>query len=125
MAQKGISLEYLDKAVNEFEKGAKTMQSLAENANITDPWSIAFINDRLSGLEKNFLNPEGLPGRPLYWHSIFAPSIHNSYASATFPGLHDALVDAVNNGTWSLVKEELSNTIVAIEWAAQFLSSIV
>ena len=58
-------------------------------------------------------------------HSIFAPSLHNSYASATFPGLHDALLDAVNNGSWSLVREELSNTIVAIEWAAQFLKSTV
>ena len=59
-------------------------------------------------------------------HSIFAPSLHNSYASATFPGLHDSLLDAIgSNGTWSLVKEELSNTIVAIEWAAQFLNSIV
>lgn len=35
------------------------------------PWSIAFINDRLSGLEKNFLNPEGLPGRPLYWYVLY------------------------------------------------------
>ena len=58
-------------------------------------------------------------------HSIFAPSLFNSYASATFPGLHDALVDAVNNETWALVEEELSNTVVAIEWAAQFLNATV
>lgn len=125
LTQKGISLEYLVKAVKKFEEGAKSMQTLMKNVDISDPWSLAFINDRLTGLEKNFLNPEGLPGRPLYWHSIFAPSLHNSYASATFPGLHDALVDAVSNGTWALVKQELSNTIVAIEWGAQFLNSTV
>jgi len=128
LEQRGISLEYLNKAVKKFEEGAAHMQSLIESADTSDPWSLSFINDRLTGLEKTFLNPEGLPGRPLYWHSIFAPSLHNSYASATFPGLHDVLIDAVNNGTqstWTLVKEELSNTIVAIEWAAQFLSTEV
>lgn len=128
LEQRGISLEYLNKTVKKFEEGAAHMQSLIESADTSDPWSLSFINDRLTGLEKTFLNPEGLPGRPLYWHSIFAPSLHNSYASATFPGLHDVLIDAVNNGThstWTLVKEELSNTIVAIEWAAQFLSTEV
>ncbi|XP_074628297.1 putative N-acetylated-alpha-linked acidic dipeptidase isoform X1 [Acropora palmata] len=126
LTQKGISLEYLEKAVQTFEEGSKVIQSFINSVNSSDPWSLSFINDRLTGLEKNFLNPAGLPGRPLYWHSIFAPSLHNSYASATFPGLHDSLQDAVgSNGTWSLVKEELSNTIVAIEWAAQFLNSIV
>lgn len=125
LTKKGISLEYLDKAIQMFREGVNTMQSLINNVNITDPWALSSINDRLTGLEKNFLNTAGLPGRPLYWHSIFAPSLHNSYASATFPGLHDALLDAVNNGSWSLVREELSNTIVAIEWAAQFLKSTV
>lgn len=125
LTEKGISLEYLDKAIQMFQEGVNTMQSLINNVNITEPWALSFINDRLTGLEKNFLNTAGLPGRPLYWHSIFAPSLHNSYASATFPGLHDALLDAVNNGSWSLVREELSNTIVAIEWAAQFLKSTV
>lgn len=129
LKQKGISLKYLEKAVKKFEDGAENMQSLIANVDLNDPWKLSFINDRLTGLEKNFLNSEGLPGRPLYWHSIFAPSLYNSYASATFPGLHDALVEAVNNGphngNWVVVKEELSDTIVAIEWAAQFLKSEV
>ena len=58
-------------------------------------------------------------------HSIYAPSLHNSYASATFPGLHDSLVDAPRTGDWTLVKEQLSNVIVAIEWAAKFLESAI
>ena len=37
---------------------------------LPSPWSLSFINDRLTGLEKTFLNPEGLPGRPLYWYVV-------------------------------------------------------
>ena len=37
---------------------------------VPSPWSVSFINDRLTGLEKTFLNPEGLPGRPLYWYVV-------------------------------------------------------
>ncbi|XP_031556216.1 N-acetylated-alpha-linked acidic dipeptidase 2-like isoform X2 [Actinia tenebrosa] len=120
-----ISLEYLFKAVDKFSRGVKYMQTKIDNTQTNDTDALRTINDRLMGLEKTFLNPEGLPERPLYWHSIFAPSIFNSYASATFPGLSDALQLASRTGEWELVKTQLSHVIVAIEWAAQFMESTI
>ncbi len=52
---------------------------------------VEVLNSRLMSLEKAFVNPRGLPGRPGHRHVVFAPSEHNSYAGMTFAGVYDSL----------------------------------
>ena len=43
-----------------------------------------------------------------YRHIIYAPSSVNSYGSSLFPGVSDAIFNAVNyNGSWEEVRRQL------------------
>jgi len=48
------------------------------------------MNDRLIKIERMFLDPSGLPGRPLERHVLQAPSKLNSYGSTSFAGIMDS-----------------------------------
>jgi N-acetylated-alpha-linked acidic dipeptidase len=54
------------------------------------PAALARLNDALVGVERAFLLPEGLPGRPWYRHALYAPDIETYYGSAPLPGLVQA-----------------------------------
>jgi N-acetylated-alpha-linked acidic dipeptidase len=49
------------------------------------------INDQVVGVEREFLLPEGITGRPWFRHVIYAPGTTTGYASWPFPGLTEAL----------------------------------
>ncbi|EDO42931.1 predicted protein [Nematostella vectensis] len=125
LKNRNISLDFLFRSINNFGNGVKVMNSMIKNTILNDTLALRMLNDRLMGVEKTFLNFAGLPKRPLYWHSVFAPSLYNSYASVTFPGLSDALTDASKSGDWDLVRRQISEVAIAIDWTAQFLAESV
>ncbi|XP_029329607.1 putative N-acetylated-alpha-linked acidic dipeptidase [Mus caroli] len=86
------------------------------------------MNDQLMYLERAFIDPLGLPGRPFYRHIIYAPSSHNKYAGVSFPGIYDALFDIsskVNaSKAWSEVKRQISIATFTVQAAAETLREI-
>ncbi len=54
---------------------------------------LAKVNDALTRIERTFLLPGGLPGRPWFAHAIYAPGVTTGYASWPLPGLRQALED--------------------------------
>ena len=48
------------------------------------------VNDRLMKVERMFLEPGGLPGRPLERHVLQAPSKIDSYGSSSWAGIIDS-----------------------------------
>jgi N-acetylated-alpha-linked acidic dipeptidase len=57
------------------------------------PEAVAEINSILRQVERQMLDPEGLPGRPALRHQIFAPDRDNGYANVPFPAIAEALRD--------------------------------
>ena len=51
----------------------------------------AEINTQLISVERAFLHPEGLPGRPWYRHQLYAPGYQTGYGAKTLPGVREAL----------------------------------
>jgi hypothetical protein len=51
------------------------------------------VNDALTKVERSFLLPKGLPGRPWFKHAIYAPGLTTGYASWTLPGLRQGIID--------------------------------
>ena len=49
------------------------------------------LNHALRAVESALLLPEGLPRRPWYRHSIFAPGEFTGYAAVALPGVSDAI----------------------------------
>ncbi|HSB54040.1 MAG TPA: transferrin receptor-like dimerization domain-containing protein, partial [Gemmatimonadales bacterium] len=62
-------------------------------------------NRRLMAAERQWLLPEGIPGRPWFKHALYAPKF--TYAAMELPGVREA-VDA---GDWSRAREELARVV--------------
>ncbi|MCJ8739807.1 hypothetical protein PDJAM_G00051380 [Pangasius djambal] len=90
--------------------------------------SVRMVNDQLMYLERAFIDPLGLPGRPFYRHVVFAPSSHNKYAGESFPGIYDALFDIENAAeperAWSEVKRQISVAAFTVNAAADTLRPV-
>ena len=50
------------------------------------------LNGALRSAEEALLNPEGLPHRPWYRHTIYAPGEFTGYAAVVIPGVNEAIV---------------------------------
>ena len=65
-----LLIEYLKAAVREFTQAATKLWVEIENTvakNLTSNHNIVrIINNKLLNLERAFIHPEGLPGRPYY-----------------------------------------------------------
>ena len=58
-----------------------------------DPGRLARVNDALRVVERAFLLPGGLPGRPWFRHALYAPSPATGYGCWPLPALRQAIQD--------------------------------
>ena len=89
----------------------------APTAQTVAPGDTAHLNAVLRQTETAFLSPAGLPGRPWYRHTIYAPGEYTGYAAVVIPGVNEAL-DARDAGR---AAQQLSVLTQSIEAAAQNL----
>ncbi|XP_032228690.2 glutamate carboxypeptidase 2 [Nematostella vectensis] len=112
-ANKSISLVALENATRAFMMAADKFVEIVERAR-EDPDAHSFallrrLNNQMVQVEKSFINWQGLPGRPLVRHVLFAPELHNTYGTSSFPGISDAVYTASQSGKgWDDVKIQIS-----------------
>lgn len=58
-------------------------------------YEIRKVNTKYKYLDRDFIYPEGLDGRPWFKHIVFAPGLWTGYAGAVYPGLVES-IDAKN-----------------------------
>uniref|UniRef100_A0A3B4G5R5 Glutamate carboxypeptidase 2 n=1 Tax=Pundamilia nyererei TaxID=303518 RepID=A0A3B4G5R5_9CICH len=116
-----VSFDSLFSAVENFTVAARDFHERLQTLN-----KLRIMNDQLMYLERAFIDPLGLPGRPFYRHVIFAPSSHNKYAGESFPGIYDALFDIQNSAdpakAWEEVKCQISIAAFTVHAAAMTLT---
>uniref|UniRef100_A0A8D3D9L0 Glutamate carboxypeptidase 2 n=1 Tax=Scophthalmus maximus TaxID=52904 RepID=A0A8D3D9L0_SCOMX len=121
-----VSFDFLFSAVENFTVAARGFHERQQTLNRADPLQVRIMNDQLMYLERAFIDPLGLPGRPFYRHVIFAPSSHNKYAGESFPGIYDALFDIENSAdpekAWEEVKRQISIAAFTVHAAAMTLT---
>lgn len=121
-----VSFDSLFSAVENFTVAADGFQKRLLTLDKTNSLQVRIINDQLMYLERAFIDPLGLPGRPFYRHVIFAPSSHNKYAGESFPGIYDALFDIENaadpDKSWDEVKRQISVAAFTVHAAATTLT---
>ncbi|KAH5338240.1 hypothetical protein HBI67_123820 [Parastagonospora nodorum] len=141
--QKAKEAEYGDKEDDAFEamdnalvhfrfaaaiQDATAAQLLLDYYNNDIPWwkpwekvklylAIRTINTKYKLLERKFLYPEGLDGRPWFKHVVFAPGKWTGYAGATFPGI----VEGIDEKDDATVKKWIDIASKAIDAAADWL----
>jgi N-acetylated-alpha-linked acidic dipeptidase len=76
-----------------------------------DAGAAARMSDALSQVERAFLNPQGLPGRPWFKHQLIGPGLTTGYAPWPYPALREAVEkkDAAMFGT------EVKKVVAAIQ----------
>ncbi|XP_069004001.1 N-acetylated-alpha-linked acidic dipeptidase 2 [Embiotoca jacksoni] len=121
-----VSFDSLFSAVQNFTVAARDFHERLQTLNRADPLQVRVMNDQLMYMERAFIDPLGLPGRPFYRHVIFAPSSHNKYAGESFPGIYDALFDIENSTdpekAWEEVRRQISIAAFTVHAAAMTLT---
>ncbi|MGA7556162.1 MAG: transferrin receptor-like dimerization domain-containing protein, partial [Candidatus Acidiferrales bacterium] len=86
-----MDLGALQQHVADFEAAGRELNAAAARAIASgrlDASQAAQVNQELMEVERNWCNPEGMPGRPWFKHSLYATRY--TYAHLELPGLTEA-----------------------------------
>jgi N-acetylated-alpha-linked acidic dipeptidase len=72
------------------------------------------LNSKLRQVEGDLLDPQGLPGRPWFRHTIYAPGEYTGYAAVVIPGVNEA-IDAKDSNR---AQKELNDLTAALDRAS-------
>jgi N-acetylated-alpha-linked acidic dipeptidase len=90
-------------AIDDFEAAGKRLDESASRAlasGAIDSKLATTINHGTMQVERNWLNPEGIPGRPWFKHILYGARF--TYAHLELPGL----TEAVEKQDWSVAKQQ-------------------
>jgi N-acetylated-alpha-linked acidic dipeptidase len=102
-------------ALSRFGSAAQRVRGMQ----FVPPPDLAKLNFALRQAETALITPAGLPNRPWYRHTIYAPGEFTGYAAVVIPGVNEA-IDAKN---LNRVREQLGVLADALNRAAQALGS--
>jgi N-acetylated-alpha-linked acidic dipeptidase len=93
----------LQNALGELEKSTdRVAATLAKSPDLKDP-KLQWINQVLYQAEQHLLSDSGLPRRPWYRHTIYAPGFYTGYGVKTLPGIREA----IEQRQWKEAKEQI------------------
>jgi N-acetylated-alpha-linked acidic dipeptidase len=98
-----LDLSEVEKAVDAFEAAGKRLnESLTRklSSGKVDPKLAETLNHGMMQVERNWLNPDGIPGRPWFKHILYGARF--TYAHLELPGL----TEAVEAQDWSTAKQQ-------------------
>src|SRR5215469_4380260 len=115
-----LDLKPLLTAIDNFESAGKALnESLSGKLSATlDPKLAATVNHGMMQVERNWLNPDGIPGRPWFKHTLYGARF--TYAHLELPGL----TEAVEKQDWNTAKQQAAILQHAIEKNTQLLEQL-
>ena len=116
-----IDLREVQKAIDNFEgTGKKLNDSIAHklSAGPLDPELAATLNHGMMQVERNWLNPDGIPGRPWFKHILYGARY--TYAHLELPGL----TEAVEKQDWSEAEKQSAILKRSLENNTQLLNDL-
>ena len=116
-----LNLTAVTKAVDAFEAaGRKLNESLALKlaAGAIDPKLALTLNRGMMQVERNWLNPDGIPGRPWFKHILYGARF--TYAHLELPGL----TEAVEAKDWPTAKQQAEILQHALEKNTRLLTDL-
>jgi N-acetylated-alpha-linked acidic dipeptidase len=91
-ARRTLDLSPVEDAINNFESAGKRLnESLNRKlaSGTVDPKLALTLNHGMMQVERNWLNPDGIPGRPWFKHILYGARF--TYAHLELPGLTEAV----------------------------------
>ncbi|MFM8962381.1 MAG: transferrin receptor-like dimerization domain-containing protein, partial [Sphingomonadales bacterium] len=104
-------------ALTHLEKSAQQAEQLKANA---DAQKLAAINAKIYAAEQSLLMTKGLPRRPWYKHSLYAPGFYTGYGVKTIPGVREA----IEQKDWSEASIQIEEVAAAINRLATYLEAL-
>jgi N-acetylated-alpha-linked acidic dipeptidase len=104
-------------ALTHFEKAAARVE---EAKKTTDANKLSAINVKLYTAEQQLLTNAGLPRRPWYKHSLYAPGFYTGYGVKTVPGVREA----IEQKSWKEASEQITEVANAIEKLSTYLETL-
>ena len=98
-----VDLKPLERQLSEFAAAARELKASITDAlakSSLDAATAGRLNRQLIEVERNWLNPDGIPGRPWFKHTLYAARY--TYAHLELPGL----TEAAEAGNWTLAAEQ-------------------
>jgi N-acetylated-alpha-linked acidic dipeptidase len=116
-ADQGMKLDFgpANAAAQHFISTAKAVKQRQDNP----AGSEAALNAALRETEEDLLSAKGLPNRPWYKHTIYAPGEYTGYAAVVIPGVNEA-IEAMDGAT---AKSQLGVVAEALNRAAKTLEA--
>jgi N-acetylated-alpha-linked acidic dipeptidase len=117
-AKENLDLTPVLDNINAFEAEGRALNKAIETKLRSagpDP-NLNGLNVSLMGVERNWLNPDGIPGRPWFKHMLYAARY--TYAHLELPGL----TEAVEKGDWKAAQEQAAILESAIRKNAALLN---
>jgi N-acetylated-alpha-linked acidic dipeptidase len=90
-------------------------------ANPANDDSLSRLNDALIDVERQWLHVGGLPGRPWFRHTIYAPGLTTGYAAWPLPGVRQA----VEANDPAMLAEQSRILVERIDAAAESLKRVI
>jgi N-acetylated-alpha-linked acidic dipeptidase len=112
----GVDFSAALAAANRFSAEAMVVSGKQMNAK----GDSTALNAALRQVEGDFLAPDGLPGRPWFRHTIFAPGEYTGYAAVVIPGVNEA-IDAHDA---SRAQAQMANVTAALVRATATLEDL-
>jgi N-acetylated-alpha-linked acidic dipeptidase len=78
---------------------------------------MAEINSILQEVEQAMTDEAGLPGRPWFRHTIYAPGFYTGYGVKTLPGIREA----IEQREWHLVDAQMARIAAALDRVTELL----
>ena len=104
-----LNFSSLQNSVSALEKAATQYADLAA-ANPSPNTNLASLNKLLYQAEQKLLLESGLPSRPWFKHSIYAPGLYTGYGVKTLPGIREA----IEQRDWKQAQDQIENAAKAI-----------
>ncbi len=87
----GIDFSAAKAAAEKFTVLAQQVNEKQQSAVSDSPQALATLNAQLRAVEGDFLSEPGLPHRPWFKHTIYAPGEYTGYAAVVIPGVNEAI----------------------------------
>jgi N-acetylated-alpha-linked acidic dipeptidase len=106
----------LQNALQDLKTSTDNLKIVFKNKINTNSSDVAF-NQSLYQAEQQLLSDTGLPRRPWYKHTIYAPGFYTGYGVKTMPGIREA----IEQRRWSEAQEQIVVDATAIKKLADYL----
>jgi N-acetylated-alpha-linked acidic dipeptidase len=112
-----IDFSLILNALSKLEKAAAHIEQSKTSADVN---KILNLNAKIFAAEQQLLTTTGLPRRPWFKHSIYAPGFYTGYGVKTVPGVREA----IEQKDWKEANEQIIEVSKAIDRLSSYLDAL-